>query len=329
MSSTPIQSTQSNFIDYYDGPWTIKFISKSLRVNSNALSPGEVLDLPETTIKMISDDKKILVALNIGLYNFYYHCVTLLLRANRYAPEATMILDTSGVASELDTTYFKFLLKLLDDLKIKYELFDPSEGDALYINNFYILGNQYISYDDVDYVYKILQNYVVDKNVKPFRKIYISRGYIQPRNYPNQKPGLMFNSDNRIIDEERLEEYLSSCGFEIVRPEDFDDFTKQINYFYEAKTIMSLTSSGMTNAIFMQPGGTMIELITPLVLALGNPYGEEDIDAQDIIHHLYQIMSYTKRHAYVGIPNFDREPETIKKTIAENSYLSMIIKEES
>lgn len=325
MSSTVIESTSKNVLGYYEGPWTIKFTSKTLRVASNDITFGEVKDLPEGTHKMISDNKKILVPLNIGLYNFYYHCVTLLLRANKVDPDATLILDTTGVLSELNTTYYKFLFKLLDDLKIKYEIFHPIDGDALYINNFYVLDQQQISYDDIDYLYNILQKYIVNKDVAPFRKIYISRKYIEERNYPNQKPGLKFNSDNRIVNEEKLEEYLSSCGFEIIRPEDFMNFVDQLNYFYEAKTIMSLTSSGMTNAIFMQPGGTMIEIITPLVLALGNPYGEEEIDALDVIHHLYQIMSYTKRHAYIGISNFDRDPETIKKTISNNEHLSRII----
>ena len=327
MSSTVIQTTNENVITYHEGAWTMTFVNKTMRFSACNPTKGEMDLLPKGTKSMISANKKILVSLNIGLYNFYYDCLNLILRANKIAPDATIILDVTGISTDLEKPYFKFVLKLLDDLDINYELFDPSDLNAIYINDFYTLSQQQVSFEDVEYLYGIVQKYIHNTELKPFRNIYVSRKNVERRDYPKQKPGLMFNGDNRILDEDALEDYLVSLGFEVVYPEDFDDFVDQINYFYEAKTIISATSSGMTNAIFMQPGGTMIELMTPLVLALGNPYGEDDIDAQDILHHLYQIIAYNKRHTYIGIPNHGRESKTIKETIQDNEYLSKIIED--
>lgn len=328
MSMTILKETIDSHLDYFDGPWTMKLKEEYLRFLSPDTTPGIPDIIDEKDINLISDEKKILVSLNIGLYNFYYTCVVLLLRANRQAPDATMILDVSGIRSELNTTYYKFLFTLLDDLNIKYVVVDPLEANNLYVNNFYKLSHQEISNEDIEYFYKIIEKYIKNKDIKPFRKVYISRKYIAPRDFPMMKKGLMFSDDNRILNQKELEDYVTSCGFEIVYPEDFDNFIDQINYFYEAHTILSVTSSGITNCIFMQPGNTLIELITPLVMALGNPFGEEEIGGHESIHHIYHAVAYNKRHAYIGVPNFDRDVPTISNTVASNPYLSKIFSKE-
>ena len=328
MSLTVIKETNTNYLDHYEGSWTMHLTNKTLRFICQNIKRGVPDVINEKDINLISNEKKILVSLNIGLYNFYYTCVVLLLRAHKIVPDATVILDTSGIITELDTTYFKFLLKLLDDLNIKYEVLDTSDANNIYVNDFYILSRQEISHEDVEYFYNVLQKYIKNKDVKPFRKAYIARKYIHERVFPMMKPGLPFSDDNRILNEKELEEYLSSCGFEIVYPEDFETFIDQINYFNEVHTVISLTSSGITNSIFMKPGGTLIELVTPLVMALGDPFGKEQIHGHESIHHIYHAMTYNKRHNYVGIPNFDRDVSTIKNTVSLNkNILSFFTKE--
>lgn len=321
MSMTTIDETNKKRLHYYDGNWTMNFMQPTLRFVSNDITKGKHEDLGPEDIILISKEKKILISLNIGLYNFYYHTVSLLLSAHKEDPEAIMVLDMSGVQSELDQSYYKFIFQLLDDLKINYILVDPRKANKMYINNFYIIVRQTIGPKDTTLLYETMKRYVKNKDVVPHKRVYISRKYIAPREFKNAKPGLNFNSDNRIIDEYLLEQDLVRLGFEPVYPEEFLDFTEQINFFYEVDTLISLTSSGISNICFMQPGGTIIELVTPLVMALGNPNGEESIDCNESIHHLYHAMAYNKGHMYIGVPNFDRQPETIIKTILSNKNI--------
>ena len=54
-------------------------------------------------------------------------------------------------------------------------------------------------------------------------------------------------------------------GFEIngSKPKFSENFIDQINFFNEVKTLISVSGSGLTNALFMQKNTNLIELITP------------------------------------------------------------------
>jgi hypothetical protein len=69
---------------------------------------------------------------------------------------------------------------------------------------------------------------------KVFRKIYISRD-----NAPYR----------RLINEDEVQEFLISQGFEIVRPEKLS-FLEQVSFFSEASLIIGPTGAGLSNMIF-------------------------------------------------------------------------------
>lgn len=76
------------------------------------------------------------------------------------------------------------------------------------------------------------------------RKLYVSRAKARFR---------------KVLNEEELETLLVSCGFEIIQPDDWT-LAEQVNAFSECDTLIGIHGAGLTNCLFMPPGGTVIEL---------------------------------------------------------------------
>ena len=120
--------------------------------------------------------------------------------------------------------------------------------------------------------------YVKEKDKIPFKKVYLSRRKVWRNIEENDlyQKGLKIDLNSkksrprteiRIFEEEKLENFLSNYNFEILHPEEFfdKDYISQINYFYEVKTLMSVTSSGLVNQMLMQSNTNIIEISTPLM----------------------------------------------------------------
>ena len=93
----------------------------------------------------------------------------------------------------------------------------------------------------------------------------------------------------------------------MLAPENLGSFEDQINYFYKTKTIFSVTSSGLTNSIFMQPGNNVIELQTPFETQM-NVKGSLELHSE-----IYSNLCYTKNHNYLAIPSETNSTKTINK----------------
>lgn len=326
MSISTIKQTNKDSLKYYEGHYTIEFDRPSLRFDIVHPEEGKDEEISDTFPSFCSPEKKILLSLNIGMYNFYYTCVPSILLSHREQPDATLILDSSGVTWEDEKSYFKFLKRFLDDLEIKYIIEDMSKFNKIYINNFYTADWFTRSEDELGLLYESVRPYVKNPEIKPFRTVYISRGKVEDRTFKHTKPGASFAGDNRILDEDVLEKFFANNGVEVIYPEDIPDFADQINYFYETKTLISLTSSGIANALFMQPGGTVIELVTPLLQAMGNPFDPNNpVDVREDLHHIYNALVYNKDHYYLSIQNHDRKSQTIIDKIQNHdSFLNLI-----
>mgnify|MGYP000043846564 FL=1 len=326
MSISTIKQTNKDHLTHYEGYYTIEFDRPSLRFDIVHPKEGHVEEFTDTFPSFCSPDKKILLSLNIGMYNFYYTCVPAILLSHREQPDATLLLDSSGVTWEDEKSYYKFLKRFLDDLGIKYIIEDMSKFSKIYINNFYSADWFTRSEDELELLYKAVMPYVKNPSVRPFRTVYISRGKVEDRTFKYTKPGASFAGDNRILDEEVLEKFFIDNGVEVIYPEDIPDFADQINYFYETKTLISLTSSGIANSLFMKPGGTILEIVTPLLQALGNPFDPNNpVDVREDIHHIYNAMAYNKNHYYLSIQNHDRQSQTIiNKMLNHDSFSSLV-----
>jgi hypothetical protein len=107
-------------------------------------------------------------------------------------------------------------------------------------------------------------------------------------------------------------------------------FEEQMNTFYEARTIVSTTSSGLTNAVFMQPGQTMIELVTPLLIHVADNQDADEADArqwriQEELHHFYSVLALHKKHKFLMLGNKHRKSEDIIKQIEEDQFLKYFV----
>jgi capsular polysaccharide biosynthesis protein len=170
--------------------------------------------------------------------------------------------------------------------------------------------------------------YVDDVEVAPSRKVFVSRKKVEDKELSLviDKAGNERLTKVRMDDEKKLERLFSSLGFDIVYPEDFSDFKEQINFFYSVKTIASLTSSGLSNCAFMQPGGNVIEITTPLTVApIGNDGSVGTLGVE--IHHFYKHLAYQKGHFYWSIPNPNLKINEMVKLIKSNDWLKRMLKE--
>jgi capsular polysaccharide biosynthesis protein len=102
------------------------------------------------------------------------------------------------------------------------------------------------AYQGADWVRQFLQSNILGKssaNLGP--KIYLSR-----RDAP----------DRRVLNEDKLEEFLQSLGFQCFSASEYTP-CEQASIFHNARTVVSLHGAGLTNIIFCKPGTKILELL--------------------------------------------------------------------
>lgn len=276
----------------------------------------------------LSDKKKVFVSLATQPYHFFHDCLGHFLSMYEKEPDALYVFDLSALHKR-DEKYLSFFKKTLEDKNIDFVFVNLTQETVIYANNFYVQYNLDSSTNAGNNLYKFFSSSIKNKNVEPFRKIYISRSFIEDRDFSTMVlPGASFTNDQRIDDEQLLENYLRDNGFEIIVPEtSFNNFEEQINKFYEAKTVVSLTGSGLINIVWMQPKSTVVELATLMVLPLHFADEENNIrHVEETIHHFFSALSLNKEHNYVAIPNAKRSAKNVIENIENNSFLKEIIK---
>ena len=325
MVSTAIKlTTTSTNYKYYPG-FGIIYGDENHLLSESVLVRDKMERPIGKSIRFVSPTKKVFLTAYSGMFHFWYDSAGPLLSFIKDHPGIEVIVDTSVVQDQLDGSFFNFFLKMLTDNNVKYQTIRFEEYDSIVANNFYTHESIDRIYDPANTVYEYAERYL-DKSVVPFRTVYLSRKEIGDRSFDGESraPGLSFDHDNRIDDERELENYLSSLGVEIVVPEDFASFEDQIKYFNEVKTVISLTSSGLTNAIFMQPGCNVIEFVTPLIASLHLIEGTDMTHGEEALHNLYNMISFFKGHTYASIPNKDRRVSTLIDKIESSQIISRI-----
>lgn len=305
---------------------------------NRSIKPGYNIDDSNTSnakdelTNIFSDQEKIFIRVPTG----YYHCVHdmagLVFHLNDINDNIIFMFDTSEIKLNLlSKKASDFCFKLFDYYNIKYELIDLSNIKEFNTNNFYARGSKALDYNGAKIVYDKSMHLIKDTNIKPYKKVYLSRKNIHT---DNRKPSdiNVFNNFSRktfsrIDDEVAIENFFKSKGFEIVCPEDFNSLEDQINFMYETKTLASITGAGFANEIFMQPGGTVIEITTPLIT---QSFDQENkvkhyLESQ---HHHYTGLSLKKEHLHIGIPNISGIAEELINNIKNNKIIIGIIENE-
>jgi len=286
----------------------------------------------ENTKKFVSDDKKILMHVPSSPYHFVHDFLGQFMNISNLFPELLFIFNVTEYDDPLyaNSTIFPFFKKMLNDKNIKHELITNKDDEFIIANNFYLLERYTDAHNISRKILDFLSLYIKDKDVKPFRKVYISRRYMNmhQRSYPEfiDNGRVSRDKDLRIDKEAQLEDFFRSRGYQVVAPEEFDSFEDQINFFYEVKTAVSLTSGGLVNSIFMQDGGNVIELVTPLIAQMHTmENGVLESEYEEAHHHYYSAIAFNKRHLYIGIENYSTKIKDFIDKFEKHSIIKYAI----
>jgi hypothetical protein len=283
-----------------------------------------------------SDTPKMLMRLPISFYHCIHDFLGTLLHIFEINKSTLFIIDTSlSDRTPSASKVSEFCFKLLDYHSINYEKVNLSSETTVNLNNFYIRTQRLLDHNASNLVMQYTMPFIDNKEVKPFRKVYVSRKYLngyKKKNYGSELSKRMTrNTYSRIDEEEKLEEFFISNGFEVVAPEDFNSFEEQLNYFYEVKTIAGITGGALTNIMFMQNGGTVIEIMTTLITpassvrVLDKDFNKPGFEEGQ--HHLYHAISFRKDCNYTGIPNINTKAETVIDRIKNSLPFNFIFLE--
>jgi capsular polysaccharide biosynthesis protein len=180
---------------------------------------------------------------------------------------------------------------------------DPTLSVAR-MKNFSFLADhdigQGLSLVDRKVAFDLIKGLSSNRTKAPYRRVYVSRrgaGFVlSDDTYPGYK------DDIRVHNEDRLEEFLLSIGFEIVHTEDFTSFQEQIDLMAETSVLMAPTGSGLVNLGLLQDGQIVIELRCEL-LSL------EPTDQRLI--NMYSDLSYACGHTHIAISNKEKDADAI------------------
>lgn len=323
-------------LPYYDGLHSLIHPKASRAAHfvftDETVLPGYYDTNVLNTLDLTTGKKKMIISLSGSIYHFMVEDLGSILQVleDGYR-DIELIADISGIAGLLnrnDLDMFLFFLQTLNDKGIKHKIVNLKHFDVIYIDHFFVLTTSYAAYNSLELIYNHFDDYVVDKTIEPYRKIYLSRKKVDESEFEHftDSDGI-FSSvyRKRIDDEEKLEKLMLKHGFETVYPEDFDNFEEQINFFRSVKTIASLTSSGLANALLMKPGGTVVEITTPLVVAPLSGFGELGYINREI-HNYYKTIAMLKRHLYISIPNPYVKIRELDEFFDSIPYASKILK---
>ena len=304
--------------------------SKSLITGFN-LEKTRTGEIKDGAPSFISNNPKIFLKFPKSFYHCMYDFLGTLFHLYEMDKNILFIID-SGEArrSPSSKKLVDFCLPVLDYHKINYQEVDLQGIKDININNFYVQGKNHLDHNAQNLVFKYFLPFIKNPSVKPFRKVYISRSYInqiKKKFYGDGVSSRLSRQEySRLQDEEKLEEYFLNNGFQVVIPEKFESFEEQLNFFYEVKTAVAVTGGGLTNTMFMQDGGTVVELMTTLITE-ANEVGVASKDKyfEEAQHHFYHSIAFNKNHLYIGFKNLERNPDTIIRYFETNKILKSVI----
>jgi hypothetical protein len=333
--------TEYDMLDYYEGVYTVRNIvaetSDDLFYFAPDVNmiPGYIDSSSKKTLNILSNRHKLVVSMVNSFYHSLLDNMSEIIYAMESYPKHEIIIDVSETSESLKHdpsqgfmyhNVFLYFLETLKMKKIKYRIVDLKKHEIIYINNFRVVRYDLESIKKASVVYDFFKPRLSNPKAKPTRKVFISRALTAGRNY--DAPTLSHSNDDRMDDHERLDLLFESMGYEIVKTEELGSFQEQIDLFYETKVLASITGSGLANAAFMQPGQTLIEIITPLVVPVGVPGRAKDITdpyyTQEL-HNFYKNLAFYKDHTYFGIHNNSRSFEILNDTIQKDHRIKTFL----
>lgn len=286
-------------------------------------------------LNLTSNSKKILINMPNSIYHFFIDYAGKILKQASLEKGLELIVpDYTLKESFFGTRIYLETLDLFRSIGIKVTVVDTDSYDGIILNKVYVMSNYSVHQNYEKSLHEAALTLVENKNITPFRKVFLSRKYMGDRQHSVDSV-LPVKHDNRIDDHSKIEEYFKTLGYEIVVPEHFKSLKEQVTFFYETKIIVSTTSSGLMNSAFMQEGQTMVELQTPLIVYMppqdqmgvitNTPLDVSKMVAVEQLHYFYIKMAFQKKHKYLALNNITRESSYIIDTIENDKYLKALL----
>jgi hypothetical protein len=169
-------------------------------------------------------------------HHFLVEVIPLVIHAKRHLPNHLPMLIPEYY---LRFPYIKSYLELLEVKILPYQA-----KDKVMVKNLYVFKNIQISFFSGGLIKDIRQTFVPQSKVSPSRKLFISRTKATRR---------------KILEEEKFYQTLTEFGFEILHLEELS-IKEQIRSFSDAAIVLGMHGAGLTNMVFMPPGGRVGEL---------------------------------------------------------------------
>lgn len=297
---------------------------------------------------LVSPEVKVLIYVSRTFYHFFIDSLAMILKIHKQNPGVRFVLylDKHAPNKEYDKL-LDFLFGLLEALDAKYSTVPTSPGydfaPVYKFSNYVVVDknmdiHKEVTLLDVKYAMDLAIEYSLYRAVNtgkpldlpvPHRKIYLTRGgagtdigEVEFDKEYGEYGG--YTDDVRLLDEHKLEEYLSSNGYEILQPEvRFRTTAEQILYMAEVKSLVAVTCSGLANVIFMQPGQTVIEIQSEIVQVVSVTYdkdGYEKVKLMQGIHNFYPPLSFMRNALHVCVPT-NRDAEAAVARLKETSLI--------
>jgi hypothetical protein len=264
---------------------------------------------------------KYLIRLEDPFFHVIYDSLALILTLHKLDPDAIFILYRPRRESESSTKIYDYFEELFNFKSLKYVMLHPAKDETtndmgyyspvietfnyLDIVKYLNRNDMYFTLDDHLLVSREILSHLGPSSVSPYRKVYLSRSHINHRRYKTRKDHVGHKDDIRLDNEELLEDFFTSKGYDIVVPEmKFKTFREQLEYMRSVKVLASVTSSGITNALFMEDGQFVIEIVAELV------FPAENLTTKQTLFSNYIETSYEKLHTHIYLPS-RRDPKPV------------------
>lgn len=288
----------------------------------------DLIDLPEVA----PDELKAVVYVHDKFYHFFVESLPLILKLHKINPNIKFILYIKTSKDINSQPFLDVLFDVLKDLNIKYVVVSSTSEDKFFpacrISNFirtdetvFNLHSE-LSLKDVDYAMSILKKKYLDvelENKEPFRRVYLAMGNTAREFGDVYTSDGSYGDDARIYDEHKLREHFLDAGYEVFMPEEkFSTIAEQISYMSEVAVLASVSSSALTNSLFMKPGGQVIEIVAEVVVPSGID-SQGYVKTKQAIPAEYSPLSFLMGHTHLMVPtnrDADVALERLKKAVA-------------
>ena len=303
--------------------------------NINIAEPGSFdTRTPVEDLSMPGDDRQSIVILpSISMGHMMVDFITqLFLWFNRY-PEHRFIVPTSGhqkhlefqeISSERATLWDSDMVEFcVAHLRSLGADVTETSSPLIKLDNALVM-NPYTLFKSPElfkWANSALLSFMQDE---PEDKIYISRAKTRPRVFPESDliNNQLIHDDERVSQEYILEKTFRDLGFKIIYLEEIESFEEQLSIMIKAKVIAGVSGAGLSNQLFMKPGGIVIEIATPIYAYVTEGY------LASAMHNLYKDMAGFLDHRYISIPAISSRHAKIiaNKHLDENlkNYLKSI-----